>query len=66
MTPQEKADLRKKLGEKQLAPGDRNLAMNLQNRCRRANGSPRAWFATRKEAVAFEANLCIVQTLVLF
>jgi hypothetical protein len=27
------------------------------NRCRRTDGSQRAWFATREEAVAFEADL---------
>jgi hypothetical protein len=30
--------------------------MNAQNRCRRSNGTPRAWFATKAEAVAFAEN----------
>jgi hypothetical protein len=30
--------------------------MTAQNRCRRSNGTLRAWFATREEAVAFAEN----------
>ena len=34
--------------------GDRT--MTAQNRCRRSNGTLRAWFATREEAVAYAEN----------
>ena len=30
--------------------------MNSQTRCRRSNGTLRAWFATKEEAEAFAAN----------
>jgi hypothetical protein len=30
--------------------------MNSQTRCRRSNGTLRAWFATKAEAVAFAEN----------
>jgi hypothetical protein len=30
--------------------------MTAQNRCRRSNGTLRAWFATGEEAVAFAEN----------
>jgi hypothetical protein len=39
-----------------LAEGNRDLAMNSQNRCRRSNGSLRAWFATKAEAIALAGN----------
>ena len=42
MSPQEKAELREHLDQ--------------QNRCRRSNGTLRAWFATVEEAVAFAEN----------
>jgi hypothetical protein len=42
MSPQEKAELRKHLDQ--------------HNRCRRWNGTLRAWFATAAEAVAFAEN----------
>ena len=42
MSPKEKAELRKHLDQ--------------QNRCRRSNGTLRAWFATATEAVAFAEN----------
>jgi hypothetical protein len=32
------------------------MNMNSQNRCRRSNGTLRAWFATSAEAIAFAAN----------
>ena len=32
------------------------INLNSQNRCRRSNGTLRAWFATRAEAVAFAVN----------
>jgi hypothetical protein len=42
MSPEEKAQVRKHLDQ--------------QNRCRRSNGTLRAWFATAAEAVAFAEN----------
>ena len=39
-----------------MAPTNRNRAMNSLNRCRRANGTLRAWFATAADAEAFAAN----------
>jgi len=42
MSPQENAEVRKHLDQ--------------QNRCRRSNGTLRAWFATATEAVAFAEN----------
>jgi hypothetical protein len=45
MSPQEKVEARKLLDEELAA-----------KRCRRQNGTLRAWFATRADAVAFEAN----------
>jgi hypothetical protein len=42
MSPEEKAEARKHLDQ--------------QNRCRRSNGTLRAWFSTAAEAVAFAEN----------
>jgi hypothetical protein len=42
MSPHEKAELRKQIDQ--------------QNRCRRSNGTLRAWFETAAEAVAFAEN----------
>jgi hypothetical protein len=42
MTPEEKAEVRKQIDQR--------------NRCRRSNGTLRAWFSTAADAVAFAEN----------
>src|ERR1700723_266188 len=39
-----------------VAARNRNLPVNSKNRCRRSNGTLRAWFGTKAEAVAFAEN----------